>query len=154
MQVVLRPAQPGDFDFCVALYFAEGGWIIDQLKLDRATVAAKLRKRWAVDEVRLIAVDGATVGWLQSSLRDGALFVAQFYLAGAWQRRGVGAATMDLLLNEAGEANRAITLGVARINPAVRFYKRQGFYINREDEQKYYMRREPGVSAPIANLRP
>jgi hypothetical protein len=37
------------------------------LKLDRAAHAAGFRKRWQATQVRMITLDGAVVGWLQTT---------------------------------------------------------------------------------------
>ena len=75
MPVDLRPAHAGDFDYCAALYFAEMEGIIRELNLDRAAQAANLRQRWHLAQVRMITLDGAEVGWLQSFTQDDTLFL-------------------------------------------------------------------------------
>ena len=58
---------------------------------------------------------------------------------------------MHVLIEEATHAQKAITLGVVKINPARRLYERLGFRVTHEDQHKVYMRREPG---PKAQERP
>jgi hypothetical protein len=53
MQIALRPAHAGDFDYCAALYFAEMERIIRELNLDRTAQAASLRQRWDFIQVRI-----------------------------------------------------------------------------------------------------
>jgi ribosomal protein S18 acetylase RimI-like enzyme len=50
---------------------------------------------------------------------------------------------MNRLLSEAARAGQAVVLGVVKINPALRLYKRLGFQITHDDERKVYMRRNP-----------
>lgn len=153
MHIVLRPARDDDFAFCWALYTAEGAWMIHSLNLDVDVVSEKFRRAWKADETRIIAVDGQEIGWMQQRVQDGTLYLAQIFVDKAVQNRGIGTTVVNGLLKEAVEAAQSVTLGVIRNNPAVRLYKRLGFYVTGEDEQKLYMRRELNVAAPIANLR-
>lgn len=143
MPVDLRPADAGDFDYCAALYFAEMEGIIRQLNLDRAAHAAGLRQRWDVAQVRMITLDGADIGWLQSMTRDDALFLGQLFVEAGFQRRGIGTQVMHRLIDEAARSGQAVTLGVVKTNPALRLYQRLGFRITHDDDRKFYMRRDP-----------
>jgi GNAT superfamily N-acetyltransferase len=143
MTVAFRPAGPDDFDYCERLYFAEMEQINRELKLDRNLQRASFRHQWRVSEVRIITLDGADIGWLQSRTQDGAFFLAQLFVKAPLQRRGIGTAVMHRLIDEATGAGRAMTLGVVKINPAKRLYERLGFRTAHEDARKFYMRREP-----------
>ncbi len=144
MQIALRPARAGDFDYCAALYFAEMERIIRELNLDRTAQLAGLRERWHSTEVRIITLDGADIGWLQSMTQGDALFLGQLFVDAAFQRRGIGTDVVRRLIDEAACAGRAVTLGVVKTNPALRLYERLGFCITHDDDRKFYMRREPG----------
>jgi ribosomal protein S18 acetylase RimI-like enzyme len=141
--ISFRPAAPEDFDYCARLYFAEMETIIRELKLDRQAQAASFRRQWNAAEARIIMLDGAVIGWLQSAARDGALFLAQLFVDGAFQRRGIGTTVMHRLIEEANQAGQAMALEVVKINPAKRLYERLGFRTIDEDDRKYHMRREP-----------
>jgi hypothetical protein len=39
-------------------------------------------------QVRIITLDGADVGWLQTILHENELFIAQMFVDGPFQRRG------------------------------------------------------------------
>jgi len=147
-QIALRRAESGDFDFCENLYFAGMKKIIQELKLDMAAQVASFRQQWTLSQVRIITFEGAAVGWLQNATRDDTLFLAQLFVDGAFQRRGIGTLVMRQLIGEASRARQAVTLGVVKINPAVRLYERLGFLITHEDERKFYMRREPDAEVP------
>ena len=150
-RLALRPAQPQDFAFCQRLYFECMGWIIQALKLDVTRHSESFTRQWRLTEVRIITVAGEDVGWLQTALVDDAVFLGQFYLDGRFQRQGIGGGVMHLLIEEATQAQKAVTLGVVKINPARRLYERLGFRVTHEDQHKVYMRREPG---PKAQERP
>jgi GNAT superfamily N-acetyltransferase len=145
MNVAFRPALPEDFDYCERLYFAEMEPINRELKLDRNVQVASFRRQWDVMQVRIITLDGADIGWLQSTTRDGALFLGQLFVEASRQRRGIGTAVMNCLIGEATRTRQAMTLGVVKSNPAKRLYERLGFHVTHDDDRKFYMRREPAV---------
>jgi GNAT superfamily N-acetyltransferase len=100
MPITLRPACAGDFDYCADLYFTEMKAIIRELSLDIAAQAAGFRQQWDVTQVRIITCDGADIGWLQSTSRGDALFLAQLFVDSRFQRRGVGTGVMNRLIGE------------------------------------------------------
>jgi GNAT superfamily N-acetyltransferase len=142
-QPVLRPAYPRDFPFCERLYFAEMDHIISQLGLDMAGQRKSFAQQWEVAEVRIITMSGQDIGWLQTKMTDSALFLGQLYLSGHMQRQGIGTRVLQMLIEEARQAGKPVTLGVVKINPARRLYERLGFKRTHEDEYKVYMRFEP-----------
>jgi ribosomal protein S18 acetylase RimI-like enzyme len=145
MNVAFRPALPRDFDYCERLYFAEMERISRELKLDRDLQVASFRRQWDVMQVRIITLDGADIGWVQSTTHDGAFFLGQIFVEASRQRRGIGTEVMNRLIGEATRTQQAITLGVVKSNPAKRLYERLGFRTIHQDERKFYMRREPAV---------
>jgi ribosomal protein S18 acetylase RimI-like enzyme len=151
MPLSFRPALPADFAYCERLYFANMERINRELKLDHAAQIASFRRQWSASETRIITLDGADIGWLQSATREGTFFLAQLFVDAAHQGRGLGTAVMHQLIGEATARNQAMTLGVVKINPAKRLYDRLGFRVTREDDRKFYMRREPGAEASSAD---
>ena len=142
-QFVLRLAQLSDFAFCQRLYFEGMGSIIETLKLDMARQRESFGQQWRLAEVRIIAVAGNDVGWMQTTPANDAIFLGQLYLDGRFQRQGIGSRVMHVLIEDAIHAKKAMTLAVAKINPAGRLYDRLGFRVTHEDQHKVYMRREP-----------
>ena len=90
MQIALRPASIQDFEYCKRLYFAGMKKIIEELHLNRAAQAVSFREQWALTQVRIITVESSDVGWLQSTIQDDGLFVAQLFVDGPFQRKGIG----------------------------------------------------------------
>jgi ribosomal protein S18 acetylase RimI-like enzyme len=150
MQITLRPARNQDFDFCAVLYFAGMENIIRELNLDRVAQATGFRQLWELTQVRIITVDGADIGWLQSTTREDSLFLGQLFVHASFQRRGIGTEVMHRLIAEAARARQSVTLGVVKINPARRLYERMGFRITHEDDRKFYMRRDPDAEPPMS----
>lgn len=151
MNVAFRPALPQDFDYCERLYFAEMERINRELKLDRDLQVASFRRQWDVTQVRIITLDGADIGWLQSTTRDGTFFLGQLFVDAPLQRRGIGTAVMHRLIAEATREGQVMTLGVVKTNPAKRLYERLRFCTSHEDDRKFYMRREPDTAASKTN---
>jgi ribosomal protein S18 acetylase RimI-like enzyme len=145
MQTALRPARREDFGYCARLYFAGTENAIKELNLNMDAQIAGFRQLWDVTQVRIITLDGADIGWVQSFMTDGALFLAQLCVDGAFQRRGIGTAVVKALIDEAARAGRAMTLGVVKTNPALRLYQRLGFRVTHHDDRRFYMRRDCGV---------
>jgi ribosomal protein S18 acetylase RimI-like enzyme len=141
-QPALRPARAEDFDYCARLYFAGMDDIIKELNLDLNAHVAGFRQRWDVRQIRIITLDGTDIGWLQSFVKDDALFLGQLFVDGALRRQGIGTKVVKGLIEEAAGAGRAVTLGVVKTNPALRLYERLGFRTTHEDERKFYMRRD------------
>jgi ribosomal protein S18 acetylase RimI-like enzyme len=154
MQIALRPAHAGDFDYCAALYFAGMERIVRELNLDRIAQATSLRERWDFIQVRIITLDGTDIGWLQSMTQGDALFLGQLFVEAAFQRRGIGTEVVRRLIEEAARAGQAVTLGVVKTNPALRLYQRLGFQITHDDDRKFYMRRDPAPGFAHHTRRP
>jgi GNAT superfamily N-acetyltransferase len=149
MQIALRPAGTQDFEYCQRLYFAGMKTIIAELNLDMAAQAVSFRERWTLEQVRIITVDGADAGWLQSAMRDGGLFVAQLFVDSPFQRQGIGTEVMKRLIGEATRLNQPVRLAVVKINTALRLYERLGFHTTHEDDRKFYMKRDPDSAASV-----
>jgi GNAT superfamily N-acetyltransferase len=143
MSIELRSALDHDFEYCRRIYFVEMSWIIDELRLDRTAQETSFRQQWHAAQVRIIVLGGTDVGWLQAITQDNELFIAQMFVDGPFQRRGIGTEVMRRLIGEANEANLAVRLNVIRINPARRHYERLGFRVTHEDDRKSYMKRDP-----------
>jgi GNAT superfamily N-acetyltransferase len=146
MRPHFRPAYPEDFTYCTRLYFAGMKAIINELSLNVDAQFNSLRQRWDVTQVRIITLNGADVGWVQSIVDNGALFLGELFVAGPFQNRGIGTEVVNTLIEEAARAGMALTLGVVKTNPALRLYERLGFQVTHDDDRKFYMRRECGAA--------
>ena len=143
MQIAFRPASTQDFQYCKRLYFTGMKEINEELHLNMAAQAVSFREQWALTQVRIITSDSSDVGWLQSTMQDDVLFIAQLFVDGPFQRKGIGTEVMHRLIGEATLLNHALCLAVVKINPALRLYQRLGFQITHEDDRKFYMKRDP-----------
>lgn len=150
MKIIFRPAQPEDFDYCASLYFSGMDRIIRELSLDPAAQAANLLREWKSSQVRIIVRDAVDVGWFQIIPHNDALFLAQIFVDGPFQGRGIGTEVMNSLIGESVSAGQAIALAVVKTNPALRLYQRLGFRITDEDNRKFYMRHEPDTAHQVS----
>jgi ribosomal protein S18 acetylase RimI-like enzyme len=141
-QVALKPARPEDFDYCARLYFEGMANVIKELSLNMDAQIASFRQQWAVEQVRIITLDGTDIGWLQSFAKHDALFLGQLFVDSALRGQGIGTKVVKGLIEEAARAGQALTLGVVKTNPALRLYERLGFRTTHEDERKFYMRHD------------
>jgi GNAT superfamily N-acetyltransferase len=110
MQMALRPALEQDFDYCRRIYFAEMNWIIEELHLDPAAQENGFQQQWDPTQVRIIVLDGADVGWLQTITQAHELFVAQMFVDRPFQRKGIGTEVMKRLIGEATQLNHTVRL--------------------------------------------
>jgi GNAT superfamily N-acetyltransferase len=116
--------------------------IIKELNLDMSAQIASFRQRWDVMQIRIVTLDGTDIGWLQSFIKDDALFLGQLFVNESLRGQGIGTELVKGLIEEAASVGRAVTLGVVKTNPALRLYERLGFRTTHDDERKFYMRRD------------
>lgn len=143
MPIAFRPALAVDFEYCRRIYFAEMEWIIRELRLDELAQAESFLNQWNPNQVRIITLNRADIGWLQSFSEDAGIFLSQLFVERAYQRRGVGTEAMRRLMKEAEQRNQALRLDVVKINPARVLYERLGFRIVGEEERKFHMKWDP-----------
>jgi GNAT superfamily N-acetyltransferase len=144
VNIKLRAACGADFAFARDVYFETMRWIIVRLfGWDEVRECKNFAQFFKLDEVRIISADGQDVGRIQEQIEDTTINLGSFYPTPGMQRQGVGTQVLQILLAHARNRVKAITLAVVKINPAVHFYKKHGFRITHEDEQKFYMRANP-----------
>jgi GNAT superfamily N-acetyltransferase len=146
MPMALRPALQQDFGYCRRIYFAEMNWVIEELHLDLAAQEIGFQQQWDPTQVRIVVLDGADVGWLQTITQAHELFVAQMFVDRPFQRKGIGTEVMKQLIGEATQLNYTVRLNVVKINPVRRLYERLGFRVTHEDDRKFYMTFNSGMS--------
>jgi GNAT superfamily N-acetyltransferase len=138
-QISLRPALPGDVDFIVEVTeaamraYAEktfGKWDneISRARFDPATSA-------------IIQVNGEDVGCMDVVHCEDHLQLNVLYLLPLVHNHGIGAVVLERLIAEADAARKPIRLRVLRVNPAQRFYARNGFVVTDTSNEKFFMER-------------
>ena len=96
----------------------------------------RLRNSFYPDQSRFIVVEGQRAGFYTLRPADNGLHLEHFYILAPFQSRGVGAAVMQLLREEA--AGRPLFVGVLKGSPAIRFYQRHGFVKAGESKRAIY----------------
>ncbi|MBT9494412.1 MAG: GNAT family N-acetyltransferase [Paucibacter sp.] len=146
-----RPAKPDDLPFLLQLrqqtfraYLAEAG-----VPIDADSDLARVMFKFEVAEILLH--QGAAAGLLKMSRSGPAWQIHQLQIAPALQGRGLGAALLQQLQDEAAEAGVGIALGVLKRNPAQALYRRLGFVDSGENELEYLLR-WPVALPPASNL--
>jgi ribosomal protein S18 acetylase RimI-like enzyme len=89
--------------------------------------------QWGSEPVGLLCVDKL----------DTHTQLDQLYVLPDYQRRGIGAEVLQLILSEARSAKRPVRLRVLRANPAKNFYARHGFKVISETAERLFMEYAP-----------
>lgn len=106
---------------------------------DNAKAEATFSEYFKPDEVRIITVDGADVGWIQVSEADGEIHLDQLHLTERFRDLGIGTKLIKQTMEKAKEQNRPLRLSFVRGNRAAALYERLGFRHVGSDETKIHM---------------
>lgn len=114
------------------LLTALGAW-------DNARAYATFSEYFKQDEVRIITVNGADVGWIQVSDANGEVHLDQLHLTEPFRDLGIGTTLIEQTMDKARDQNRPLRLSFVRGNRAVALYERLGFRVVGGDETKIHM---------------
>lgn len=143
-KISLRPGQPDDYDFAIALYLESTKPLLVALGLwDENRVVDRFWDGFKPENVQVICSNGANVGWMQISESPDGLRVHQIHLIDAIRNHGIGTRLIERILDRARNNGSKVALNVIRGNPAIALYDRLGFRVVGEDDEKLYMRWEP-----------
>jgi GNAT superfamily N-acetyltransferase len=144
MNIGLRAACNEDFVFARSVYFETMRWIVERLfGWDEAREEKNFAEFFKLDEVRIITADAQDVGWIQEQVDSTSINIGSFYVMPVMQRHGIGTQVLQILVAQARNQSKAITLAVVKMNPALHFYEKHGFQTIKQDEHKFYMRADP-----------
>ncbi len=140
-----RKAQATDNEFVFAVKKAAFREYVEQIWGWDDTYQRDLHdRRFASQDIRIIQFRGTDVGFLSTSNTSDTLNVDQIYLLPKYQGRGIGAACMKRIIDDADREQKPVTLQVLKINPrATAFYQRLGFTIVGENSTHFQMKRAP-----------
>lgn len=141
----IRKARATDSGFVFAVKRAAFGEYVEQVwGWDEVYQKELHNRRFASQDLRIIQFNGIDVGFLSTSNTPDALKVNQIYILPEYQGRGIGAACMKGIIDDANQEQKSVTLQVLRINTrATAFYKRLGFTIVDENSTHFQMKRLP-----------
>ena len=152
-----QPATEADFPALVTLRIVAMRESLERIgRFDPERAARRFRSTFRPDDTRLIRVADAMAGCVAWCPRDEAVRIEHFYLAPAFQRRGLGAAVLRRVFAEDGAAPARVTrfrVAALRDSDANRFYARHGFVplsqgeSDVEYEREYWHECEPAPAA-------
>jgi ribosomal protein S18 acetylase RimI-like enzyme len=126
--ISLRPAVPGDAEFCYQLHKAAMGdyiaaiWGWDELVQRDFHTRAFAPGRW-----QIITVDAADAGMLAVEYRSDEIYLSRIEIHPGQQGHGVGTRLISAILDEATEKGQDLVLDVLAVNHRARaLYGRLG----------------------------
>ena len=140
----VRKAQATDSEFVFAVKEAAFREYVEQIwGWDDIYQRDLHNRRFASQDLRIIQFRGTDVGFLSTSNTSDTLKVDQLYILPEYQGRGVGAACMKRIINDANLEQKPVTLQVLKINTrATAFYQRLGFTIVDENSTHFQMKKQ------------
>ena len=142
-ELKVRKVQATDSDFVFAAKKAAFREYVEQIWGWDETYQRDLHnRRFVSQDIRIIQFHGTDIGFLSTSNTSDALNVHQIYILPEYQGRGIGAACMRRIINNANLEKKPVTLQVLKINTrATAFYQRLGFTIVDENSTHFQMKR-------------
>lgn len=142
-RTTLRPASPDDVAFLIEL--RERTMTPHLVAAGEPVTRDEHRARVLHDfaHIRVILRDGRAIGMLKVVDAGDCRRLVQLQVAPEEQGRGIGAAILRGVLDDARRANVPVVLSVLRRNPARRLYERLGFQVVAEKSGSYEMRADP-----------
>jgi len=145
--ISIRRAQSSDSEFAYEALLTMrpyveltwGGW----LEVDGRSRTASDAQAGRSQIVQLAAVPVALLCVDQFETH---LQLDQLYIIPPYQRRGIGAYVLGLVLEDARKSGLPVRLRVLRANPASRFYQRHGFEVVSETPERFFME-HPGTDS-------
>ncbi len=140
MPFILVPAAATDWDLAWAIQReafldlvnqTSGGWTEELVQ--------QCASAWAPEHTRMVHVEDEVVGWVRLEHRADHDWLDLIVVAKSLHGRGLGAAVMRQLLDEARSRGVPLRLSVYRTNPARRLYARLGFLETPRDELRVLM---------------
>ena len=144
-ELSIRKAQATDSEFVFVVKKAAFREYVEQIWGWDDTEQRDLHnRRFASQDLRIIQFYGTDVGFLSTSNTAETLKVNQLYILPEYQEKGIGAACMKRIIDDANLEQKPVTLQVLKINiRATAFYQRLGFTTVDENSTHFQMKRPP-----------
>lgn len=101
-------------------------------RYDEHRVRQRLRDSFSLEHTSIVELDGDFAGSVTVRPADGGLSLEHFYLAPAFQGRGLGSAVLHTLLEQSDAQGMTVRLNVLQGSPARHLYERCGFTLESE----------------------
>ena len=144
-ELSIRKAQATDSEFVFAVKKAAFREYVEQIWGWDDTYQRDLHyRRFDSQDIRIIQFHGTDTGFLSTRNTSDTLKVDQIYILPEYQGKGIGAACMKGIIDDANLEKKPVTLQVLKINTrATAFYQGLGFTIVDENATHFQMRRPP-----------
>ena len=140
-----RKADATDSEFVFAVKKASFREYVEQIWGWEDTYQRDLHnRRFASQDIRIIQLCETDVGFLSTRNNPDTFNVDQLYILPEYQRKGIGAACMNRIIEDANHEQKPVTLQVLKINTrAFALYQRLGFTTVDENATHFQMKRPP-----------
>jgi ribosomal protein S18 acetylase RimI-like enzyme len=153
--LAVRPAGPQDEPFLYDLYFAVRGPEFAQAPISQAQRVALIEMQFRTQMgayaaaypnscYHIVLLDSRPIGRLWVARQDEAYHLVDIAIHPEVRSKGIGTALIQRLQADAQQAKLPIQSIVFRFNPgSLRFHRRLGFRMVREDPMHFYMEWQP-----------
>lgn len=143
--LTLRPAVPGDLEAVFEVTKAAMGPYVEATwgTWDDVVQCDRVAKTFNVCTHQIIYIGADLAGVLAVNLHSDHLQLLKVFLLPVFQRKGFGAALVKQVIARADREGLPVRLRVLRVNPAKSLYDRLGFKVTNEDQERFFMEREP-----------
>ena len=97
------------------------------------------KQNWPSARTYLVSFERQNVGKLVLHTQSDTIRIIDLILQKASRGQGIGKSVLDTLWREASRGNQELRLSVAKGNPAVNLYLREGFKVDWEDQTQIEM---------------
>jgi GNAT superfamily N-acetyltransferase len=136
VQIVLRAAGECDKPF---LKWLEEACMRDYAIALWGVWRPRPEKAGVLDGTRIIVDDGEDAGCVATTRHADHIWIDRLYIAPSQQRRGLGAAVLQMVISEGAASNLPVRLSVLTTNPAIAFYMREGLRVYEETPERMFM---------------
>lgn len=144
MTYSLRPAATDDVEAMWRIQrFALGDIITAEFGTTTHEQRVFFDEHIEVEAHQIIVARGADCGFLFTEWRGDHLYLGNLIVEPSHQNMGIGTSILGDLIASADAAQHPIRLQVLKGNPAIRFYEKFGFVVDRVSEHHHQMVRAP-----------
>lgn len=144
--ISLRAATESDFEALLALRIVAMRPSLERIgRFDPHRARERFCAGFDAGATRHIVLAGHDVGFVALKTDRAPWLLDHLYLIPAVQGRGLGAAVLGRLLDEADRAQAVVRVGALRDSDANRFYVRHGFVHVAEEQWDMYYHRTPAA---------
>lgn len=144
MKPSLRPASESDCEFAfLAKKDAMGHHISARWGWDEEYQRSIHEQRWSEKPWHIVMLGEEPIGTVSIHEQPEFIRLGEFYLLGAFRRRGLGTSILTEFLARCDASRRIVKLEYLKWNPVGSLYERHGFKVVAENDIHYFMVREP-----------